>query len=253
MADYGDDLEIPEIEGEFELGSDDREDMSDRELDDTLDGIGRELAFEDEPERESPEIIAYADRFYELGQRGFESEAQLEENVQSILNEMERDFFFKSLVKKIKKGGKSLLKKGIKMVGKKIPGIKMVTSLARGNLKGLLSSLAKTGLSAMVPGGAAILPVLQSLGLGFNPGEPAAQQEAWRNYSGIVREAYNYLAEDLNELSDTPAEASKIAAGAFNKALKRKTLHRIPSSKGERAYRVRVNAGETVTISIRGA
>ena len=56
----------------------------------------------------------YAERFYELSEREYESELEVDEEVNGLLNEMERDFFFGGLKKRLKKAGKGLLKKGLK-------------------------------------------------------------------------------------------------------------------------------------------
>jgi len=237
-----DDIDMSELEREFE--SDSGEDLGDEE--------DFELILEDDEERESDfeeeDLSDYAERFYELSVRQFESESEVDEAINGLMNEMERDFFFKKLKKRLKSAGKKLIKKGLK-VAKRLPLSKVakgVTQLARGNLKGLLGNLAKAGLGATlsaVPGGAAIMPALKSLG--FEASED--NRDAWDNVVSVARESYDYLASNLNENADDPVEASRLAFAAFNSGLK-SIRSKVESPEG-RDYRViRVRKGEKIVI-----
>jgi hypothetical protein len=218
MAQSRYDADLSELEQEFEL---EMEDDSAGELefeDDTageLDDPAGELELGDGVE-------SFAERFYELGQGSYESEYELDEGVNELVTQMEHEFFFGSLKKRLKSAGKGLLKKGLKMAAGAIPGgnvLKALTQLSRGNLKGLLGSLAKAGLASAIPGGAVALPALKALG--FEADDPDGNREAWTNYAEVSREAFEYLAENLNENADSPLEASRLATTAFQTALKR--------------------------------
>ena len=209
------DADLSELEQEFEL---EMEDDSAGELeyeDDTageLDDPAGELELGDGVE-------SFAERFYELGQGSYESEYELDDGVNELVTQMENEFFFGSLKKRLKSAGKGLLKKGLKYAAGAIPGgqvLKALTQLSRGNLKGLLGSLAKSGLAAAIPGGAVALPALKALG--FEADDPDGNREAWRNYAEVSREAFEYLAENLNENADSPLEASRLATTAFQTA-----------------------------------
>jgi len=69
-----------------------------------------EREFEEEvKEKEFPEekeLDPFAENFYKLSGRTFETETELDNAVNGILNEIERDYFFKGLFKKTKKAGK---------------------------------------------------------------------------------------------------------------------------------------------------
>jgi polyhydroxyalkanoate synthesis regulator phasin len=167
------------------------------------------------------EIDAYAEKFYELSTRKFKTETELDNAVNVILNEIEREYFFRGLLAKTKKGGKLLLKKGVATF-KGIPAfqaVNAITQLARGNLKGTLGTLAKTGLRGMQAG--TTIPVLKALG--FEGGTAGTEQnrEAWQNFTNVCKESFDYLARNLHENADDPLEASKIASEAFSAALKK--------------------------------
>lgn len=215
---------LSDLEREFELEMEE-EPEEEKEIEEELEA---ELE-RDEPEEEYEEVEEesandYAERFYELSQREYESEAAMDDAVNGILNEMERDYFFGKLKKSWKrlkkKGLGRLLQKGLKLAAGQIPALqalKGVTQLARGDMKGLLGSLAKAGLSSAIPGSGAALTAL-----GFEATEePEANRDAWNSYAEVAREAYEHLAENLNERADEPLEASRLATDSLRSALKK--------------------------------
>jgi hypothetical protein len=177
-----------------------------------------EMQNEELPKRR--EIDPYAEKFYELSTRKFKTEAELDNAVSKILNEIERDYFFKGLLKKTKKGGK-LLQKGLATF-KGLPAFQAanaITQLVRGNLKVTLGTLAKIALRGMQAG--TTLPVLKALGFEAGNEETEQNREAWQNFTNVCKESFDYLARNLNENADDPLEASKLASEAFSAALKK--------------------------------
>lgn len=275
------DLEMSDLEKEIELEMDDSttgehetddnsgeeleidaegESDEDRELGAAIEDLG-ESQFESSDSERALEQGApdeFAQRFYELSTRDFEDESDLDREIGGILTEMERQYFWggvKGLFKKgLKYGVKSLRDKAMQY-GKGLVPFKAITQLARGNLKGALGSLAKQGLGAalrMHPAGAAGLSALQ--GLGFNPlGEAETNREAWNNYTAVAREAYDHLAQNLNESSDKPVEASRQAATAFQSALQKvQSRTSASSSQNRKVYRIRVRPGQRIKLIIQG-
>jgi len=218
--------EWSELENDFELSFEEPADEG--EIEDQLSELIEQEPDSSEAEEPAEELeepgADFAERFYELSLRKFEAETELDDAVNSLINEMEREYFFKGLKKlwgKVKKGGKWLLKKGMKLA-KGLPVfqvVKGVTQLARGNLKGLLSSLAKSGLASVIPGGSILTPALKALGFGESE-YPEENQEAWNNFVALSKEAFENLALNLNENADEPVEASRLATEAFQSALK---------------------------------
>jgi hypothetical protein len=167
---------------------------------------------------EKKELDPFAEKFYELSTRTFKTETELDNAVNGILNEIERDYFFKDLLKKTNQPGKFLLKKGLKTFKgfSAFQAAMGITQLPRGSLKGTLGTLAKAGLKEVRAGGA-VLPVLGALG--FEAGEQNG--EAWQNFTNVCKESFDYLARNLNEKADDPIEASRLASEAFSAALKK--------------------------------
>lgn len=251
--------DMSELEKEFELEMDEEpmgkkfeeSPVEERELEEEFEAIS-ELKEEEIGEQEFEEKPAdYAERFYELSLREFESESEVDDAINKLLTEMERDFFFRGLWRKAKKGGKELLRRG-RRLAKGLPAfqaVKGITQLARGNLKGLLGSLARAGLGAAVsaiPGGAAILPALRAIGLEITE-EPERNREAWDSYVSLCREAFDYLANNLNEKADNPVEASRLATEAFQSALRKVSTRRSIGAMRRRS-RIRVRKGDVVVI-----
>lgn len=223
---------------EFEMTATDEEsEYTDYEADDfEMEQDDYEAESYDEPQNEYEwfESNDYGERFYELSQREFESESEADEAVNEILNEMEHEFFLGGLLKggglldKAKNAAKKLAKKGMdlaKKAGINIPSLDAlksmlgpVSGLLKGNLAALIKPALKTALAAH-PAGAALLPVLQ--GIGFEASEDTdGNREMWNRYASVAREAFENLAQTINENADHPLEASRLATNAFQKAVK---------------------------------
>lgn len=253
------DTEMSELEREFELEMEE-EPTEELELEEDI-----ETDFEEEPEGEFEEVEEespgdYAARFYELSQREFESEMELDDAINEPLRQMEEEFFLGGLKKRwkqLKKRGLGrLLQKGLKFAAGKIPALqalKNATSAARAALRGDVGGLVKAGLGAAIrmhPAGAALSPALSTLG--FESGED--NREAWDNVVNVVREAYDRLAGSLHENADDPLEASRLANEAFQTAIRKvKSSDSLPVRSHRKPYRViRVGKGERVKIIIEG-
>ena len=253
--------QMSDLEREFELEMEgDEEYAPSYEGSSDLESLpNEELEADEELEEGDHEGSDYADRLFQLSQREYESESEIESEVQQVLNEIEQDFFFNSIRnkwKKFKKGalGK-LVSKGLSLAKGQIPAfqaLKSITSLARGDLKGLLGSLVKTGLGSAIPGGGVAFDALKNLG--FKDSEAAEDNRpAWGNVIGVAQEAYEYLANNMTDRADDPLEATRLAADAFKAGL-RKTGRARPDTYGggyggnRRRRRVRVRRGDVLII-----
>ncbi len=264
--------DMSELERELELEMDDEsffEAGEDSEFEDYENDY--ELEADDEADEQFEWLTAndsdYAERFYELSQQEFESEAEIDERVNEILDEMEREYFFGGLWKKAKNAAKGLAKKGIAIAEKKF-GIKLpsfdalksmlgqVSSLLKGNLKSLIGPALKAALSAH-PAGMAALPALKALG--FESSEDMGEnREAWNNYVDVARESFEHLAQNISENADNPLEASRLANNAFQAGLKKLHGNRSMASGkrsggrgGKRVRRVYLAPGEVLVIKNR--
>jgi len=203
----------------------------------------------------------FTNRFYELSSRTYESEFEMDDAIDSLVNEMEREFFFKKLGKKLKKAGKGLLKKGLKLVSKTVGNVlsktpignvvKGVTQVVRGDIKGALGSLAKAGLQTAIPGvGTAAVAAADALG--FEVEDPERNRQAWKRYVLVSRETYDYLARNLQEDSDEPEKAMVLAAKAIHHGMRRHAIR--PGARRHRGRLasnrklLRLKPGQTVRI-----
>lgn len=226
MARDLDQSSLSELESEYELEMDNTEseyedEFEDETGDEEYENTGdNESDDEFEYEMSDSENSGYAERFYELSQMEFESESEMDQEVNGLLNEMEQDFFWKAAKSFIKRKGPGILGKLGKFALSKLPAahaLKGLSQLARGNLKGSLLGLAKTALASH-PAFAAAMPALNALG--FESSEsPEANREAWDNYVEVAREAYESLAENLNQNSADPMVANEVARNSLQKAL----------------------------------
>lgn len=254
MPNYND-TGMSDLEREFELEMEGNEGESgqDEELESDWEAQGDEEADEKadkEWENEPVETGGYAERFYELSQREFESESELDNEVRGIVNEMERDFFFGKW-KNWRNRFKRMLKAGVGQLAGQIPGFKAIQALTKagrealkGNLSSAVTSAIAAGLSAH-PAGAAALPALKALGFEAT-GDSESNREAWNNYVEVAREAFDYLGRNLDERTADPLEASRMASNAFQSAV-RKVQARV----GSREVQVRDHRGRTMTIKVR--
>ncbi|WP_437489549.1 hypothetical protein WME75_10920 [Sorangium sp. So ce1014] len=223
------DEELEGLEGELE--GDEEHEGDEGELDSELE-LDSEADDEVDQELVEPDVRGFGERFYELSLRDMESESDVQQEVDRIIGEMEREYFFGGLGKLVSKAGKSLVKKGLNYAKKKVPigsVIKGVTALARGNLKGALGSLAGAAMGALSshPAFAAIMPALQAIG--FDPAKAAEgpeNREAWSNFARMGKDAYHELAAGLTADSDRPAEAARVAGRAYGVALQRANVRR---------------------------
>jgi hypothetical protein len=222
------DLETPaDLEGEQDLetpadleGEQDLETPADLEGEQDLENQFEQVREEyEEPfsETQSP-IDNLAEKFFELSESNI-SDNEADSAVNGLLNEVERDFFFGKL---LKKGlGKKLFSIGKGLV-KGLPvfqGLKGITQLARGDLKGMLGSLAKTGLASVIPGGSAALPILNSLGLSEISENSENSLDRWKDFVRLSEISYEYLAQNLDANSmKNPIAASRLASNAFQTA-----------------------------------
>lgn len=250
----GDDYEIEdlEVEGNEDYESDDYE--FEGEYEDDSDG---------EYEMFEAGDADFAERFLELSQREFESETEIDEAVNEILDDMEREYFsFGGLVKGVKSLG-SVVKKGIdlaKKVGIKLPQIDALKSMlgpAVKMLKGKLGTLITPAMKAALastPAGMAALPALQALG--FESSEDMGEnREAWDNYVNVARESFEYLVNNATADVNHPLVANRLAANAFQAGMKKYGHRRRHSPKltvgGKSAKNVRhinIAPGEVLVI-----
>ncbi|MDY0883486.1 hypothetical protein ACFPL7_11045 [Dongia soli] len=217
--------EFDDMESDEEFEEDEADDEA-FELDEQFEQDEEFESVDDESGDASGQDQEYVERFLEIAAREFESESEVDQAMNEVLDDMSREYLFGGLVRGIKKLSKnkilrSLAKKGLKYAaGKFFPGVEAAMQLAKGNVKGALLNIGKQALGTVVPGGTATLDAVKSLGLAASE-YPERNQQAWENYVTLAREAYEYLADNVTENADRPAEAARLANNAMRHAITR--------------------------------
>jgi len=231
-----DELEIADDEAgdegtlELESGDDEAPFQIDPEVDDASGfagelTVGRERPFEVGDGRDQE----FVDRFLEIASRQFESEFEVDQALNEVLEDVAQEYLFGSIWKNAKRFGRNLaknkvlgalVKKGLSVASGQLPALKAAMQLAKGNLKGALLNLGKQAIGAAIPGGSVALGALSALG-GGGSREAPDEHETWQNYTQIAREAFEHLGDTVNEMADQPIEASRLAANAFQHAVGR--------------------------------
>lgn len=259
-----------ELEAEYELYFEGDERAGEHEAYEDREYENAEDEYEErEYESARAGVTEFAERFYELSQREFESEAEADGAVKQLLTEMEPEFFWGGIKRAFKKAKRvagrvaktpigGLIKKGIAAAGANIPAfqaLKGMTALMRGDMRGLIAELAKSGLGAALPGAGPFLPGAMKA-MGFEAGVPPEEnREAWETFVEVSREAYENLANNLTERADEPLEASRIANLSFQQALRNAPRARgqrrpeTPARDGRRVVHVR--PGDEIVIRVR--
>jgi hypothetical protein len=188
----------------------------------------------------------FARRLFELTQ-AHEDGRDIDHDLDKVLDDMEREYFFGGLGQKLKKAGARLVKKGMRAAKSAGAGaaVQALTSLARGNTKGLLKNLANVGINAAlssVPGGALAAPLVTQ-GLGFETNE-----DGWRTFANVARGSYDHLARSLTEDADQPGEAARLAAAALEAGLMSAGLKAGRSRADDRERRIVVRPGQRLII-----
>lgn len=243
MSRFNNDFDMSKLEQEFELEMNDlSHEVEDSELESLLDGDS-EFEYDDNPsneyeyEEDIPESEweypvdntgTYAERLFELSQREFENEYEFEFEVNKVLDDMEREYFWgalRRLARRVIKNPlvRGLAKKAYGFVSSKLPfgnAIKGITQLMRGNLKGALGSAAKALINTYVPGGATALSgIADAVGINAASSDQG-KQEAIEKFVDGVEKAYEFAAENLHAEIDNPLEANKLASQAFEVAVR---------------------------------
>ena len=181
----------------------------------------------------------YEQKLYSVLNDDHESELEFEQQLNEVLHEMEKDYFWGSLKKrwnKFKRGG---LFKTLKGLANKSPFgdvLKQVTSLARGDIKGMLKGLAGQALAAAVPGGG-VAKQLLNLETPINNANPKKSAQI---INSTAKAAYANLINGMGTIASANQlqKIKTMGRSAFNQAwqqqqsdsrhikVRRITLHR---------------------------
>ena len=187
-------------------------------------GSDNEFELEQDGEFEFQDENSYESRLYEILNSNQESELEFENSLNEVLHEMEKDYFFKSIGKWVKKQGgvKGLLAK----YGKNMPLVSAANALSaasRGDFRGAIKSIAgnsliKTGLS-FIPGGSVAAKGLDMANKFMREAdEPVVPMEKVRQIVAIGKDAYDNLARNL-VAAQSPEEVKSMGKKAWQQAI----------------------------------
>lgn len=293
---------MSDLEQEFELDMGHTtdsidEDLLERELDQLMDGHHVEAEWGTEPaayeyddhDHEMDDVDSgsheyefehtayfpestYAERLYELGQREFENEYELQQELDGILDDMHREFLFGRLGGLLKKGVqfvksnpvlKGLVEKGIGLAANAVaPGI---GGLAFQGLKTALGPLSEglkqRGKSLLAKGVQSLNGRASGIASGFmnrmgiSPANSIKDNmSGLQNLVGAVRRSFEFAADNLHNEIDDPMAAERLATQAFevgvNQSLsatgKKDRFSREKAEHGTRVIRLREQPGEEI-------
>lgn len=261
---YGTDHEMEAME-EYEQEYSDEDDEYEYEYneDDGDNEYESEYEYEDFP-------MSYGERFFEIAQREFESEFEMDDALSQIMDDMEREYFFKKIGGLIKKGArfvnnnpmlKGLIDKGLNAAAGFIPGgataLGAIKTLGKPLLKGIQNNwqgALKTGVSALAPGAAGVANRFARR-LGINANLPDEQnQEAFERLAQGIQRSYEFAAQNFGDHAGDPLVASRLANQAFEVGVKSAMLAKSNNGqmshqkahKGVRTVRLQERPGEEI-------
>lgn len=263
------DFSDEELELEFEYIMDDEEELEfEFEFEQDSGDEENELEYEYEYE-DSLGSGTFGERLYELSQKEFESEYEMDEALNEIFDDMEREFFFK----KLWKAGKNLISKNplIKNLAGKalnlaagfIPGgrvgLSALKTFGKPLLKGIRqnwSNVAKAGISAVAPNAMkSVKGFASKLGIAPENAEES-NQEAFEKIAEGIQRSYEFAADHFGDRAGDPIIAGRLANRAFEAGVMpviqgRASAKNTPgkkqtNSKGRRVIHLREQPGEEI-------
>ena len=239
-------------EFELEMDDDEMESGIDEELetDDEFEMEAQDDSYEMEFDGQDQEngnglSFNYEDRLYNVLSGNHETELEFEQDMNEVLHEMEKDYFWKGLKKKWNRFKKGKVFSALKKVADATPigsTIKQYTALARGDIKGFARNLAGQALSAMGPGGGVAKQLL-------NLEAPVADgnlRNSARYIHQATRKAYGNLVNQLASPTGQPARARDFGKMAVKQAMQGGS--RLQS--GGRRHRITIGRNDVLIVRV---
>ncbi len=265
--DYGTDHELGAIEAHDQEYSEDY-DENEYEFDEDYTDNEYESAYEFETNEDFP--MTYGERLFEIAQREFEAEYEMDEALSQVMEDMEREYFFKNknLRNLFRKGAnlvnnnamfKNLVDKGLSAAAGFIPGgtmaLEAVKTIGKPMLQGLHNNwqgAIKTGASALAPEAAGMANRFARR-LGINANLPVQHnQEVFERMAQGIQRSYEFAAQHFGDQVGDPLVASRLANRAFELGIKSAIESRSNTNvSGSNAYRQSQSGVRTVRLQER--
>lgn len=178
----------------------------------------------EEGESSGQDFRPYGERLFELSQREFESESEMDDALGGIFDDMEREYFFRKAASFLKSNpiAKSFINKAVDAAAGFIPGGRVALDAIRTMGKPLLqgirnnwSGAVKAGVNALAPGSLRMAGNFAGR-LGLRPGNGAlATREAFGRIAKGIQRSYEFAAEHFDGRAGDPLVASRLANRAF--------------------------------------
>jgi hypothetical protein len=156
-------------------------------------------------------------RLLEVLQSDSENELEFEMKIDSILHEMEQEYFFGAAKKWLKKKGIKYLKKyaanAIPMVG----ALKAISSLGRLNIRNLLKNKLLQQAAQFIPGAGPLVSKAMSVAGGLL-NKPDSVKEKIKDIVEVGKEAYQNLATDIPE-AQNEVDVRRASTAAIKRAI----------------------------------
>lgn len=234
----------------YELEVEDEEMDSDDELEsgDDFETSAQDDSYEmesgEDHEQENGMGYNYEDRLYNVLNGDHESELEFEHDLNEVLHEMEKDYFWKGLKSKWNKFKKGKVFAALRKVADATPigsTIKQYTALARGDIKGFAKNLAGQALSAMGPGGGMAKQLL-------NLETPVANgnlRNSARYIHQATRNAYGNLVNQLTSSVGNPGKAKD-----FGKMAVQQAVQSSRTRSGGRRHRITIGKNDVLIVRV---
>ena len=154
-------------------------------------------------------------RIFEVLQSSHENELEFEMKIDSILHEMEQEYFFGAAKKWLKKKGMKYLKK---YAGNVLPfggALKAISSLGRLGIRNILKNKILQQAAQFIPGAGPLVSKAMSVAGSLLPDEAKKKIE---DVVAVGKEAYQNLAEDLPE-AQNEIDVKRVANAALKRAV----------------------------------
>ncbi|MBL7798436.1 MAG: hypothetical protein JNJ90_18215 [Saprospiraceae bacterium] len=261
MSNYHEPFDMSQLEHEFELAMGHVHDdfpggTLEQELESMLEGDEEEYEYDEDADYEYDEndaeyeydegessmefelddypVDSFAGRLFELSQREFENEYELEQEMDGILDDMHREFFLGGLLKKgvqfVKSNPvlKGLVNKGIGLAanalapgigGLAFQGLKTALGPLSEGLKQRGRSLLKKGVHALKGKASGVASGFMNR-MGINPANSVQENMAGlKNLIGSVSKSFEFAAGNLHDEVDDPIAAERLATQSFEVGL----------------------------------
>jgi hypothetical protein len=238
--------EFEDNDQEFETDTD-----SELETDDEFEVTADDNEFEsgDDQEFENDEEAGYKyeNKLYSVLTGNHETELEFEQQLNEVLHEIEKDYFWSGLKKRFNKFKKSGLFSTLKKLANKTPlgdVIKQYTALARGDIKGMLKGLAGQALTSIVPGGGVAKQLLNLEAAVSNP-------DARTNAQVINKVAKNSYANLINQLGNINSASQLNRIKSLGKLSFSQALQQVGTTGKRRRKHITLNRGDVLVIRVR--